>query len=127
VRALTLTVTPWALAIVRREPGEAIPPWLGELPFFAVTRTPDELSLVLPEERVPAGWRAESGWACLAVAGPLDFALTGVLASLAGPLAAAGVSVFALSTHDTDYLLVRRRELPVALAALRRAGHRVEG
>jgi uncharacterized protein len=126
MRPLTLTVTPWTLAIVRRETGEAIPPWLGELAFFAVARTPDELSLVLPEERVPAGWRAEGGWACLAVAGPLDFALTGVLASLVAPLAAAGVSVFALSTYDTDYLLVRCRELPAAVAALRRAGHRVE-
>lgn len=95
--------------------------------FFAVTRTPGELSVVLPEAAVEAGWRAEKGWRCLAVAGPLDFALTGVLASLASPLAAAGVSLFAVSTYDTDYLLVREEDLARAVAALRNAGHRVEG
>ena len=65
----------------------------------------------------------QPGWRCLQVAGPLDFALTGVLASLAQPLAAAGVSIFAISTYDTDYLLVPDEALDASLAALRSAGH----
>ncbi len=64
----------------------------------------------------------QRGWRGLKVAGPLDFALTGVLASLAGPLAEAGVSIFAISTYDTDYLFVREEQLGAAIDALRRAG-----
>jgi hypothetical protein len=69
--------------------------------------------------------RSEPGWRALQVAGPLDFALTGVLSSLLAPLAAAGVAVFALSTFDTDYVLVKEATLADAVAALERAGHRV--
>ena len=69
----------------------------------------------------------EPGWRALAVAGPLDFGLTGILASLASPLAAAGVSIFAISTYDTDYVLVREQALAVAIDALRAAGHDVRG
>ncbi|MEA2380663.1 MAG: uncharacterized protein QOH72_634 [Solirubrobacteraceae bacterium] len=77
--------------------------------------------------RVPDGARAESGWRALGVDGPLDFALTGVLAAVAVPLAEAGVSIFAVSTYDTDYVLVRADRLPDAVAALRGAGHSVTG
>ena len=73
---------------------------------------------------MPAGIHHEGGWRVLAVRGPLAFELTGVLASLASPLAAAGVSIFALSTFDTDYLLVPGDRLETALAALEAAGHR---
>jgi hypothetical protein len=80
---------------------------------------------VCPAARVPDDVRAERGWRALAVAGPLDFALTGVLAALAGPLADAGVSIFAIATYDTDYVLVRADRLADAVGALRAAGHRV--
>ncbi|HEY7848912.1 MAG TPA: ACT domain-containing protein, partial [Ktedonobacterales bacterium] len=86
---------------------------------------PDELSLVLPEASAPEGATTEAGWRALRVAGPLDFALIGVLASLAEPLAQAGVSIFAISTYDTDYLLVREVALTEALTALRAAGHTI--
>ena len=91
----------------------------------SVTRTAAELSIVAPSAAVPPEVRAERDWRALRVAGPLDFALTGILASLAAPLADAGVSIFALSTYDTDYVLVRHPQLDVALAALRAAGHTV--
>jgi hypothetical protein len=93
--------------------------------FFSVTRTPDELSMVCEEAQAPAGTRCESGWRMLQVAGPLAFSLTGVLAGIAGPLAEAGVSIFAISTFDTDYVLVKEENLEKAMAALRAAGHRV--
>jgi hypothetical protein len=87
--------------------------------------TPDELSLVVPEAFAPDGAAIEAGWRALRVAGTLDFSLTGVLASLAAPLAQAGVSIFAVSTYDTDYLLVRESGLAAALVALRGAGHTI--
>ena len=83
------------------------------------------MSVVCPVERAPAGARAEGPFAALRVAGTLDFSLTGVMAGLAGALADAGLSVLAISTYDTDYLLVRRGELEAAAAALRGAGHTV--
>ncbi len=81
--------------------------------------------MVCAREAVPAGVRCEGGFRCLRVAGTLDFALVGVLAALLAPLAAAGVSAFAVSTFDTDYLLVREADLGRAADALRAAGHRV--
>jgi hypothetical protein len=83
--------------------------------------------VVCRQEAVPAGTQAEVGWRCLRVAGAMPFTLVGVLASLTGPLAAAGVGFFAVSTFDTDHLLVMEAEFPAAVAALRGAGHSVEG
>lgn len=74
---------------------------------------------------VPSGVRVEAGWRALAVQGPLDFDLTGIIAALAAPLAAARISIFAVSTYDTDYVLVRDRDLERAVLALRGAGHSV--
>lgn len=95
----------------------------------SLTATRGELSLVAPDASaaaLPAAARAERGWRALRVAGPLDFSLVGILAALAAPLAAAGVSIFALSTFDTDYLLVRDAAVGAALAALAAAGHDVD-
>jgi uncharacterized protein len=122
---LDLTVLPDVLALCRLPGGAAAPHWLDGEVFASVTRTPEETSVVCRAAIVPPGIRAEGGWRALRVAGPLDFALTGVLLSLLGPLAAAGVSVFALSTFDTDVVLVREAALDDALAALADAGHRV--
>ena len=94
---------------------------------FSVTRTVEELSVVCRQEMVPSGTQAEVGWRCLRVAGAMPFTLVGVLASLTRPVAAAGVGVFVVSTFDTDYLFVKEAEFATAVAALRRAGHLVEG
>jgi len=112
-------------AVCRLDRNAPAPDWATRGPFFSVTRTADELSVVCPDALVPAGVRKESGWRVLMVEGPLDFSLTGVLASLTEPLARAGISVFALSTYDTDYLLVKQEQCEKALQALRAAGYHI--
>lgn len=123
MESLFLTVLPERLAICHLSPHEPIPECLAQARFWSVTRTEEELSIVLSEEIVPASWKAERGYRCLKVLGPLDFGLTGILASLAVPLAEAGVSIFAISTYDTDYLLVREGDLEKAKRALLASGH----
>ena len=124
-RALTLTLLPGHLAACRLGPDEPVPTWAGDGPLLSITRTEHELSIVCAAERVPAEVRCERGFRCLEVRGPLAFAETGILASLVTPLAEAGISIFALSTYDSDYLLVPAADLDRALAALAAAGHRV--
>ncbi|MDX1502737.1 MAG: ACT domain-containing protein, partial [Thermoanaerobaculia bacterium] len=124
--ALDLLDGVWAVA--RLAPDTPIPDWLPrDGALVSVTRTAEELSLVCPEEAVPRGVRTERGFRCLVVRGPLAFSEIGILAALARPLAEAGVSLFALSTFDTDFLLVPARGLDRAVEALRRAGHVVAG
>ncbi|WP_441296803.1 ACT domain-containing protein [Allokutzneria sp. A3M-2-11 16] len=93
--------------------------------FVSVTRTPDELSVVCPTAVAPPADEAEGGWRLLTARGPFDFALTGIMAALSTPLAEAGVPLFALSTYDTDHLMVREEHLHRAITALENAGHRV--
>ena len=121
----TLTVHAGRLAVCRLAPHDPLPAPDPHAPLWSVTRTAHELSAILPEDAAQPGWRVEGGWRCLEVAGPLDFGMTGVLHGLTGPLAAAGVPVCAISTYDTDYLLVREPDLARALAALEGAGHRI--
>lgn len=118
----TLALLPDTFAVCRLDPTAAIPAWASSGNFTAITRTPDELSIVCAQTSVPAGITAERNWRCLKVVGPLDFALTGILAALAVPLAQAGISIFAISTYDTDYLLVQAAHLAQALTVLREAG-----
>jgi len=126
VSPLTLATLDGRWAVCWLEPGAPLPPWVERSRrLTSVTRTRSELSIVCDEAIVPPDVRREGGWHALEVAGPLDFSLVGVLSSLVSPLAEAGVSVFAISTFDTDYLLVR--DLERGLDALRGAGHRVDG
>jgi uncharacterized protein len=113
------------LAVCRLGPDAPVPDWAGG-ELTSITRTPSELSVVCAEAGVPADEVAERGWRALEVAGPLSFELTGVLASLSAPLAGARVSVFAIATYDTDYVLVKELDLERAAAALDAAGHTVE-
>ena len=109
---MKLSLLSYTLAVVRLNASHDIPNWATEeIGFFSITKTNEELSVVCPEEKVPNGIKAEKGWKCLKVEGPLDFALTGILSSLAAPLAAAKISIFAISTFDTDYLMVKKENL----------------
>ncbi len=96
-----------------------IPSWVETDKFFSVTKTDDELSIVCSEDIVPTNTKVEKDWRGFKVDGPLDFSLTGILASLANPLAEAKVSIFAVSTFDTDYLLVKSAQLEEAVKVLR--------
>jgi hypothetical protein len=107
-------------------PPDAPAPQLASDGFSSITRTLSELSVVSPAAAVPPDVEAESGWRCLEVAGPLAFELTGVLAGLSAPLASAGIPIFVVSTYDTDYLLVKSRDLDRATTALELSGHRVK-
>jgi uncharacterized protein len=124
-RRFQLSVLPESFAIVRLAADAAIPPWAAARDFFSVTRTSEELSVVCPMNQVPVGVKAEPGWRALKVQGPFALSEIGVLAALAAPLAVAKISLFAISTFDTDYLLVSEKNLPVATAALNAAGHRL--
>jgi uncharacterized protein len=121
---LDLTLLRESLAVCRLPSQAAVPDWATGS-FIAIARTPDELSIVCAEASVPAEVQAERPWRAFMVAGPLDFALTGILAAIATPLAEAGVPIFAISTFDTDYVLVRAADVSRATKALRTAGHRV--
>ncbi|WP_433388782.1 ACT domain-containing protein [Micromonospora sp. KLBMP9576] len=126
---LDIALLPGTYAVCRLAAGSALPPelsgGLNDGDVVTVSWTADGISLICPADRAPAQAVAETAWRCLRVAGPLDLAISGTLAALVDPLAAARVSVVAFSTYDTDYLLVPAVRLGEATAALERAGHRL--
>ena len=119
----TLIVEPGEYAVCQLEADEPLPPWLPTAPFWTVTRAGDELSVICSAEAVPHYSSHEGGWKLLRMVGPFPFDLTGILESVLSPLAAADVGILAVSTFNTDYVLVRRTRLAAAIAALREAGH----
>jgi len=121
----TLTLLPDTYAICRLDGHAAIPSWASTGTFSSITRTSDELSIVCLQSLVPDGIRCERDWRCFKLAGPIPFSTVGVLASLVQPLAEAGIGVFAVSTFDTDYVLVKAVDLHRAIDAWRQSGHAV--
>jgi len=108
------------LFAVARLPADAdVPPWAHRGAFTSITRTPHELSIVCDEGGVPDDLAAERGWRCLGIDGPIAFETTGVAAAFTGALAARGISVFVVSTFDTDYVLVKAARVDEAVEALR--------
>ena len=127
-RRLPLVLEDGLLAVCRLPAGTPLPEWTRRTQrFLTVSRTPTELSITADAEVVPPETACERGYRALRVEGPLPLDLVGVLASMAGPLADVGVSIFAISTYETDYVLVKAADLTTAVAALERAGHRVRG
>ena len=124
-RPLVFSLLPAALAVCRLDAAAAVPAWAAGGPFVSVTRTADELSVICPEEAVPAGIVAAAGWRCLKLEGPFDFSETGLVASFARLLADAGVSLMVVCTYDTDYLLVRDFDLDRAIESLEAGGYRI--
>jgi hypothetical protein len=123
---LDLVLREGDVAVCRLPADAAVPAWAdGGDPLSCVVRSSEELSVVCRAADVPDGVRCQAPWAVLSVQGPLGFSMVGVLAALAGTLAAAGISLLAISTFDTDHLLVGRGDADAAVAALRAAGHRV--
>jgi hypothetical protein len=112
-----------AYAIVRLAANEAVPDWATTGEFTSITHTADELSIVCPAENLPADVRSSHRWICLKLKGPFRFSLTGVLQSFIGPLSYGQIPIFAISTYDTDYVLVQEQFLEAALDVLLHAGH----
>lgn len=123
---LTLDVLSAPIAICRLAPDTAIPDWVWQArDFITVSRTRLELSLTVDEAVVPAGLPAQRGYRALKVRGTLSFGLVGILLQIMEPLAKAGLPVSAVSTHDTDYILVKGSDLDLAIHALEVAGHHI--
>jgi hypothetical protein len=105
-------------------PGDApAPEWALAGAFFCLTRAGDELSIVCEAARVPEGVRTERDWVAMKLEGPFPFSMTGILASFVQPLAEAKIPIFAVSTYDTDYVLIKRERIGEAVDVLRKAGH----
>jgi hypothetical protein len=126
LRKLTLKILPNRLAVCRLNADAPLPDWIDESDFSSITRTEAELTIVCDEELVASGTTRETGWRCIKVEGQFDFSEIGIVLSLTQPLAESGVSVFLISTFDTDYLMVKEKDLAKAIDVLTAAGHRVK-
>ena len=124
-KKLSLKILPGRMAVCRFEPSASLPAWLDGSGFYSVTRTGEELTVVCRETLVAADTTCESGWRCIRVQGALDFSEIGIMFSITRPLAEAGVSVFVISTYDTDYFLVKEKDLARAIDALSASGHQI--
>ncbi|HKH98332.1 MAG TPA: ACT domain-containing protein [Candidatus Sulfotelmatobacter sp.] len=114
---------PGYYAIVRLAPALPIPEWATKGEFTSITRTADELSIVCPADNLPADAHSPHRWTCLKLEGPFPFSQTGVLLSFIEPLSANGVPIFAISTYDTDYVLIQEENAKAAISTLQQAGH----
>ena len=124
-RTLDLTAFSWELAVCGLAGDAVVPEWATRGAFHAIVRSPGELTLVCDAALVPSEVKAQTGWRCFGLKGPIPFTETGVLSSLAVPLAKAGIGIFVISTFDTDYLLVPGPRFEEAKRVLSAAGHRV--
>jgi uncharacterized protein len=126
MKKLNLSLLPHKYAVCQLHPDKHIPYWalLGD--FVSLTRTHEELSIVCQQDNVPDDIEAERGWHCVQVQGAFDFSVAGVHVSLAIPLAEADISVLAIATYATDYLLIKEENVEQALHVLKQAGHHVE-
>jgi len=125
VRKLSLKLLRERMAVCRFEPSAPLPDWIDRPGFYSITRTVEELSVVCGEERVPSGTESETGWRCFQLLGPFSFSEIGIISSLTRLLAKSGVSVFVISTFDTDYLMVKEKHLSKAINSLTAQGHQV--
>jgi uncharacterized protein len=112
-------------AVVRQSADAPLPTWAAHGAFTSITRTADELSIVCPAENLPNEIGPDLRWVCLKLEGPFDFSLTGVLLSFISPLSGNGVPIFAISTFDTDYVLIPQEHAARATELLQQAGHQL--
>lgn len=116
---MKLVVLPKLLCVCRLETSLEIPPWVFQSSFFTISKISDELSIVCEQKFAPKEIKAERNFRALKVLGPLEFNLTGILSSIARPLAEANISIFAISTYDTDYILVKEQDLNLTSSVLK--------
>ena len=125
MKPLKFMVLKGSFGVCRLPKNSSIPNWPYNRVFFSITKTDEELSIVCPQENIPGDVKVEKRWTVLKVEGPLDFSLTGILANLATILAKGGVSIFAVSTYDTDYILVKEKNMAKASELLKKAGFKL--
>ncbi|MBM7869973.1 hypothetical protein JOC70_001443 [Clostridium pascui] len=117
---LSLSLLKDKFGVCRLDINEAIPSWGTKGEFFSITKTADELSIVCNEENIPSNIKCEVEWKALKIEGPLDFSLIGILSKISSLLAKDGISIFAISTYDTDYILVKESHIENAISVLLR-------
>jgi hypothetical protein len=121
---MNLTILQGTYAICRFSTNETIPQQIYASSFYSITKTVEEISIVVEESLVPDKTsKVEKNWRIFKVEGPLDFGLTGILNSLTRPIAEAGISIFAISTFDTDYIMVKESKLDLVVEVLEKSGH----
>ena len=123
---LTFIILREIFAICRLDKDAPIPDWAFQGGLFSVTRTKDELSIVCPLINVPKGIICNQGWSCLKIKGPLDLSSTGIISSITATLERENISLFSISTYDTDYVMVKDKDLEKAIFALTERGHRIQ-
>ena len=123
---LTFIILRETFAICRLNKDAPIPDWAFQGGLFSVTRTKDELSIVCPQINVPKGILCNQGWSCLKVKGPLDLSSTGIISSIAATLERENISLFSISTYDTDYVMVKEKDLEKGILALTEAGQKIQ-
>lgn len=116
----SLSILPGKFAVCLLEKNDAVPSWALKSFFYSISKTNDELSIVCLEKSVPQGIKFDGNWKAIKVEGKLDFSLTGILASLINPLAEEKISIFAVSTFNTDYILVKSNNLQKAKRILKK-------
>jgi hypothetical protein len=124
-KVLAMKLLDEKFAVCRLDKGASVPEWALKSSFYSVTKTSDELSVVCSEDAVPSGVKCESGWRILKVLGPLDFSLIGIISSISSVLADRKISIFAVSTYDTDYILVKDSYIGEAVSALTEKGYEI--
>jgi hypothetical protein len=120
---LTIQILPEQYAILHISSDENIPAWVLNGKYWSITRSESEISIVCQQDVVPTGFKGEFNWKVFKVHNPLTFEMAGILASLANPLADAGISIFAISSYETDYLMLKEVNLEKAVEVLSKAGH----
>jgi hypothetical protein len=123
---LTLIILRETFAICRLDKDAPIPDWAFQGGLFSITSTKEELSIVCPQINVPKGIVCNQGWSCLKVKGPLDLSSTGIISSIASTLGRESISLFSISTYDTDYVMIKEKDLEKAVFALTGASQRIE-
>lgn len=125
-KVLILDLLQGNFVICRLPSSSSLPSWAYAGPFISITKTDDELSIItIDDHRLPKDIQCERNWKCLKLKGPFSFDLTGVLASILTPLANAEIPILAVSTFDTDYVLIKEKNLPIAIDVLKQNGHQV--
>ena len=122
-KILTMKLLKGKFAVCRLNNNELIPKWSENSDFFSITKTSDELSIVCSQDSITSGIKCEKDWRILKVEGPLDFSLIGILSSISTVLAQKEISIFAISTYDTDYILVKDNDIDNAMNALAAEGY----